>query len=103
MLLKEFLNNNFLSLSLEKMLPIPENTKVLRGKTIQLNLETNITKHTQNTFNYVTRVLLKIIGLDSFNLTFNLYKLHFNENKTKFFNDFINNFNKFNISFRFSL
>ena len=84
MLLKEFLNNNFLSLSLEKMLPIPENTKVLRGKTIQLNLEINITKHTQNDFNYVTRALLKIIRIDSFNLTFNLYKLHFNEHKTKF-------------------
>lgn len=99
-LLKKILVENFLSLSLNNMIPSLDNIKVLRSKVILLNLETKLTKHSQNTFAHVSNLLIKSIGLESFDLDFNLFKSKLNTNLLEFYNNFLDMFNKFNIVYK---
>ncbi len=75
---------------------LPDNSKSLRKRVVTISSNEKVSKYALKTFTYFSKVFLKCLNLDSFNLKFSSFITYVTSNIKSIFSAFLNRFSNFN-------
>ena len=95
-ILKEEITDNYLRISLDNIFPNNSNSKVLRNNKKIENI-TFYSKYKIKTYDFISNLIVKTIGINNFNINLSLFKNFVNTNTNNLFKSFICKYDQLNL------